>query len=135
MNNDTTTDITRTDENACAAEARKTADVTYRPEMDIFDLGDRYELRVDLPGAWREHLDVTMHEGVLTIEASVPGRVPEGVRPIHAEYGVGDYRRRVRLGEDIDPERLEANYSLGVLTLTLHKRAELGPKRIEISAD
>lgn len=134
-----TTDITRRPDKAPArtdeARAQKQADVTFRPDMDIFDLGDRYELRIDLPGAARETIDVTMHDGVLTIEAQVKARVPEGVEPIHAEFGVGDYRRRVRLGEDIDTERLEANYSLGVLTLTLPRRAEVGPRRIEINTD
>ncbi|GAB4544070.1 MAG: Hsp20/alpha crystallin family protein [Phycisphaerales bacterium] len=115
------------------ATAEKRADVTYRPDMDIIDLGAAYEIRLDIPGATRDEIGVTLDEGVLTIEAPVASRVPEGVTPLHAEYGVGAYRRRVRLGEDIDRERLEATYELGVLTLTLPKRAEVGPKRIAIN--
>jgi len=114
---------------------RKTGDLTYRPLMDLYDLGDRYEAQMDLPGSAPELIEVTAHQGVLTVEARVRDRWAEaGLTPVHAEYGIGDFRRRVRLGEDIDPEKLEARYADGVLSLILPKRAERRPRRIEVNA-
>mgnify|MGYP006266703625 CR=1 FL=1 len=113
----------------------KTGDLTYRPLMDLYDLGDRYEARMDLPGSAPELIEVTAHQGVLTVEARVGDRWGQaGLTPVHAEYGIGDFRRRVRLGEDIDPNKLEATYADGVLTLVLPKRAERQPRRIEVSS-
>ena len=111
----------------------KTSDLTFRPPMDIHDLGDRYEIHVDMPGTKAEHIDVVVRENVLEIEARVPDRYPDAIAPIAAEFGVGDYRRRVRLGEDIDAESLEARYASGVLTLTLPKRRERQPRRIAVT--
>ncbi len=126
------TDATMTDAH------RKAGAVTYRPPMDLFDFGDRYELHVDLPGTSTERIDVTVHDGVLTIEATVPNRLPPEwnatVEPIHGEYGIGDFRRQIRLGEDIEVERLSATYADGVLHLTLPKRAAAQPRRIEVKA-
>ncbi len=117
-----------------AASCQKRSDITYRPDMDVLDTGPSYEVRMDVPGASRDSIEVTLHEGVLTVEAGVAKRVPEGVTPLHAEYGVNDFRRHVRVGEDIDAGALSASFDAGVLTLTLPKRAEVGPRRIEISA-
>jgi len=112
----------------------KTSDVTYRPPLDLYDLGDRYEIQFDIPGSTAETIDLTINDQVLTIEARVEARYPGNITPLLGEYGVGDFRRQVRLGEDIDSESLTAAYTDGVLTLTLPKRAESRPRRIEVRA-
>jgi len=115
---------------------RKSGAVTFRPPLDLFDLGDRYEIHVDLPGSNADRINVTVHEGVLTIEATVPQRLPEEwggtLEPLHGEYGIGDFRRQIRLGEDIEADALGATYADGVLHLVLPKRAERQPRRIDI---
>jgi HSP20 family protein len=115
-------------------EHTKTSDRVYRPPLDIFDFGDRYEIHVDLPGTTRDQIDVTINENVLTLEARVPDRYGGDIMPIRGEYGVGDYRRQIRLGEDIDADGLSAAYADGVLTLSLPRLAERQPRRIEVAA-
>ena len=115
-----------------ADQYRKTSTTTYRPPMDMFDAGDRYEVRVDLPGSRADLIDVTLNDGVLTIEATVPNRWTEGAVALVGEYGIGNYRRQIRLGEDIDDDALQADYADGVLSISLPKRAEQTPRRIEI---
>lgn len=112
----------------------KTSELTYRPSMDLYELNDRYELHFDLPGTTSDLIDVTVHDSVLTVEARVPDRYGDRISPVMGEYGVGDFRRRVRLGEDVDSEQLSARYADGVLMLTLPKRAEWQPRRIPISS-
>jgi len=112
----------------------KTSDVTYRPPLDLYDLGDRYEIQFDVPGTTAEAIEVTVHDQVLTVEARVQARYPGNITPLLGEYGVGDFRRQVRLGEDIDSQSLSAIYTDGVLTLSLPKRAERQPRRIEVRA-
>lgn len=112
----------------------KTSDVTFRPPLDLFDHGDHYEIRLDMPGTTADAIDVTVNDQVLTIEARVEPRYPGNITPLLGEYGVGDFRRQVRLGEDIDCDALTAQYADGVLTLMLPKRAERQPRRIEVQA-
>lgn len=112
----------------------KTSDLTYRPPLDLYDFGDRYEIHFDVPGTTAEAIDVTVNDQVLTVEARVENRYPGNITPLLGEYGVGDFRRQVRLGEDIDSEALSATYTNGVLTLVLPKRAERRPRRIQVQA-
>jgi HSP20 family protein len=117
-----------------APEHVKTGAVTYGPPTDVYDLGDRYEMLLDVPGATRESIDISVAQGVLTVHAGVPTRVPADATPLRAEYGVGDFRRQVRLGEDVDTERLTASYADGVLTIGLPKSAGRRARRVEVRA-
>lgn len=84
-----------------------------RPAMDLFELPDRYEVHLDLPGVAPEAVEVTEHEGTLVIEA------PTG-------------RRRFRLGEDVDTEGISASAADGVLVLRLPRASAHRPRRIEV---
>jgi hypothetical protein len=46
----------------------------------------------------------------------------------------GTFRRVVTLPEDVDPNRVEATYRDGVLQLTLGRREEVQPRRIEVKS-
>jgi len=56
-------------------------------------------------------------------------------RPLVQEYAVGDYRRVFRIGESINSEAIDADYSHGVLTITLPKAAEARSRKIEVRAN
>ncbi len=119
-------------------EHAKHAEVTYRPGTDFIEFPDRYQMIFDLPGATADTVSLTIDEGVLTLEAGVRRDIGErGPASDNAwiarEFGVGDFRRRVRIGEDIDDERMTASLSDGVLTVTLPKRAARKARRIEIN--
>jgi HSP20 family protein len=120
--------------NSVATPPQKIGAITYRPRLNMYDLGDRYEMHVDLPGSSSEQIQATLDDGLLTIEAGVPprGEYTRDISPWRAEYGVGDFRRQVRLGEDIDGDRLTAKYEHGVLTLVLPKLPERQPRRVTI---
>jgi len=127
--------------------------VVFRPHMDLHEFEDRYELRADVPGTTAEHIEVTLDDGVLTIDARVPDRFaglrasaaaadageghragPSDVVLLASEYAIGDYRGRIRLGEDVEPDRIEGRYVDGVLTLDLPKRTGRVPRRVSITA-
>lgn len=127
--------------NCCCVPATRTegpgvakeAQVTFSPPMDFYEFADRYEMWLDVPGAGPEDIEITLNDGVLSIEARVAGRIGEGAQRLHTEYAVGDYRRQVRLGEDIDEAALGATCADGVLVLSLSKRARRQARRIEVS--
>jgi len=119
---------------AVSETPKKLGDVTYRPALDLYDTEAAYEIRLDMPGTTPEGIDVTVHDGVLTVEARVEPRYQDGITPVLGEFGVGDYRRRIRLGEDIDLDTLRASYADGVLVLVLPKLAAREPRKIEVRA-
>ena len=111
---------------------QKVGTVTYCPRLNMYDFSDRYEMHVDLPGSSSEQIHATIDDGVLTIEARVQPRHVADTTPWCAEYGIGSFHRKVRLGEDIDTEGLRAKYEHGVLTLVLPKVPERQPRRVPI---
>lgn len=111
----------------------KSGSTVYRPTLDVYDLGDRYEIKVDLPGADAERIHAAVEENILSIHAEVDRRQPDGGALALEEYGVGDFARQVRLGEDVDTGRLVATYELGVLTITLPKASQHQPRRVPVT--
>jgi HSP20 family protein len=107
----------------------------YRPALDLFEFPDRYEIHADLPGSTADRIRATLEGDVVTIEADVEERPVAAGTALLTEYGVGSFKRAVRLGEDVDRERLSAQYRDGVLTLVLPKRPEQQVRRIPIAVD
>jgi len=102
----------------------------FRPSVDCYHTDDPHALTVvvELPGVDPETVTVAAAERALVIQGErvrpeVEGRV---YQQMEIEYG--PFQRKVRLAEDIDPDRAEARYDRGVLTVTLPV-AEKAPPR------
>lgn len=107
--------------------------LTYRPNVDASDLGTEVVLVADLPGANASTIDVTFKDGVLSLHGRVAPRGAVG-RALRQEYGIGDYRRSLRLGEGFDATRIDADYRQGVLTIRVPRLAAVLPRKIEVRA-
>jgi HSP20 family protein len=77
-------------------------------------------------------LDLSIQRNLLTIsgERKVPER--EGVQYYREERFDGPFRRVVTLPEDVDPEKVEATYTDGVLHVSVQRREATRPRQIEI---
>ncbi|WP_114389613.1 Hsp20/alpha crystallin family protein [Notoacmeibacter marinus] len=129
-------EMTTTDKNEVdlqGGEALRSGPV-YRPATDIYQSDDRVVIVTDMPGVAPEDVDVTLERRVLTIRGQVATEPPEGHRPFHGEYGVGDFERVFTLSEDIDRDKITARQAAGVLTLELPKAASAKPKKIAVGA-
>ncbi|RTZ58552.1 MAG: hypothetical protein DSZ33_05735 [Gammaproteobacteria bacterium] len=108
------------------------------PAMDIVEQDDAYKIIVDLPGVTQDDIDVTVHEGVLTINAE---RKAENIekddqgRVIRQERRYGKYIRSVKLAQDVQEDKVEAKYKDGVLELVLPKKEEVKPKKISVNVE
>ncbi|MDD5309358.1 MAG: Hsp20/alpha crystallin family protein [Deltaproteobacteria bacterium] len=105
--------------------------IAYSPAVDIFETDAGLTVLADLPGVDRDHLEVDVRDGVLTVE----GRVSEPearFKPVYSEYGIGGYSRRFSLGNDIDASKIEAELKDGVLRLVLPKTERLKPRKVEV---
>ena len=101
------------------------------PRVDVTETETEARVVAELPGMDEKDVEVTLQDGVLTLEGEKKG---ESEGAIRRERWYGAFRRAIQLGPDIDPERVDASFKNGVLTVTLGKREKpRGPaKRIPI---
>lgn len=104
----------------------------YTPPLDIHEIADGLVLEADLPGVSPDHLEVRVEDNVLVIYGKTTWPVPEGARLLHEEVRPGDFQRSFILSDEVDTERISADFNLGVLRLTLPKASKARPRRIEV---
>jgi HSP20 family protein len=107
---------------------------TYVPDVDIYETADSLWLWADMPGVDEHALEVNVADGVLSIEGQVGLQDYDNLAPAYTEYNIGNYARRFTLSNEIDPERIKARMTNGVLELELPKAERAKPRRITISA-
>ncbi len=103
------------------------------PAVDIVENEAGVTIYADLPGVSKERLGVRVEGDNLTIEGSTA--VPETGGEMELVYGEvlnPSYRRSFTLSRDLDPSKIEANLSNGVLRLTIPKAEEAKPRRIDV---
>ncbi len=119
--------------NITTETAKKNAEFCLTPAGDIYETDHNYTLRLEMPGVTKEDLEVTLNNEELEISGKVTNEVPEGKNLRYAEYSLHNYRRKFRIGQEIDRNSISANLENGVLTLTLAKSEAVKPRKIEIS--
>lgn len=113
-------------ENACRGRC-------YVPAVDVFETPSELTLLADVPGAAADQIDVRFEDGELRIHAPVAPRGKDDQTFLLAEYGIGDYFRTFRLGQEIDASKIEARVSNGVLTLKLPKVEAVKPRKVTVN--
>jgi HSP20 family protein len=100
--------------------------------MDAWRDGDQFIVEFDLPGVSADSLDLNVERNALTVRAERPG-LDQDREMLTAERPRGVFSRQLYLGENLDTDKIEANYHDGVLRLTIPVAEKAKPRRIEIS--
>ena len=100
--------------------------------LDVYEDSQGVTLWADLPGVTKDKLDVKVHDSSLLIEAEAMVPTPQNLRLQHAEVREPHFARTFTLSADFDTARIEASLQDGVLKLTIPRRDEARPRRIEI---
>ncbi|QSX28792.1 MULTISPECIES: Hsp20/alpha crystallin family protein [Shewanella] len=104
------------------------------PRVDITDKGDALEIIADLPGVKKEDVRVQVYNGVLSIEAQTQSeKTTEQDKVIRKERYSGHFSRQFNLGPNIGEHDIVAQFSDGVLKLTVPKLAHKAPEARQIS--
>ncbi|MDR6412974.1 UNVERIFIED_ORG: HSP20 family molecular chaperone IbpA [Burkholderia sp. 1595] len=132
-----TTDLARQDDTAVARreDGQSPHRITLAPPVDIFEDSQGVTLWADLPGVTKDRLSVKVHDSNLHIEAEAVVPTPAGLRLQHAEIREPRFARVFALGADFDASRIDASLKDGVLKLTIPRRDEARPRRIEVRTD
>ena len=102
--------------------------------MDAYRRGSDVWVHLDLPGVAADSIDISVERNVLTVTGERNWTREEGDRVYLAERPQGTFRRQVTLGDGLDAEGIEADYSDGVLTLRVPVAEKAQPRKIQISS-
>ena len=102
-----------------------------QPDVDIVEEPQGLTLYLDLPGVATGATQVEVDEnGILSMRAKNTFQEPEG--ELARQGQVRDYYRAFQLGQEFDRNRITAALKDGVLTVTIPRKEDAIPKRIEI---
>jgi HSP20 family protein len=107
-------------------------DRVYVPHTDIFETQQELTIVAEMPGVEKAKVEISVEDGVLTLQGQIDFSKYHDLRPVYTEYNVGHYRRSFSVSNRIDQGRISAEMSDGVLTLVLPKAEKAKPRRISI---
>jgi HSP20 family protein len=102
--------------------------------MDAWREGDEFTIAFDLPGVDADSIDVDVERNVLSVRASRPA-LDRDREMLAAERPRGVFSRQLILGDNLDTDRVHADYRNGVLTLRIPVAERAKPRKITIMAD
>jgi len=114
------------------AEVATPPEVTYVPDVDIWEGEDAFAIVADMPGVDEKSVDIDLDKNVLTIRGRSVLVNPAGFSCTYQEYRTGNYERQFTLGTEIDRGGVTATAKNGVLRLVLPKVKEAKPRKIAV---
>ncbi len=106
---------------------------TWRPPVDVWEEGDCYHVRVDLPGVASGDVGVDVEDGVLHVrgERRTGGSVPREDF-LRSERPHGKFALSMALPASVDPQGIEARHRDGVLEILVRNRRDDGASRVRV---
>ena len=102
------------------------------PPAEVRESADAVRVLLDLPGYTPEDVAIVFENDQLTIRAERKVIPSEAESVLIQERSFGKVARTFTVNVPVDGERIEAAFAHGVLTVTLPKRAEAKPRKIEV---
>jgi HSP20 family protein len=105
----------------------------WAPALDISERKDAYLVTVELPGVEPDDLEITLEDGVLTIQGERHFAHDSSEQQFHrVERRYGAFRRSITLPAQVQAEQIEASFDNGVLQILVPKMEEATAKRIKV---
>jgi HSP20 family molecular chaperone IbpA len=113
-------------------DKERRAEPALLPPVDVIEDATGITLYADLPGVPKDRLNVRVEGETMLIEAEIVLPLAQGMQASHAEVQRTRYRRAFTLSRELDPDKVAAELSHGVLRLRIPKAAHAQPRRIEV---
>lgn len=101
--------------------------------VDAYTTDNELVVTASVPGVDAENVQITIEGDTLTIKGEIKPPL-ENVNYIFQERRYGPFYRQLQINIPIQPEKAEATFEKGVLTLTIPKAEELKPRQIKVKA-
>lgn len=106
----------------------------WAPRVDIKEEGERFLIAADIPGVDPKDIEINMDNGILSIKGERRTEAKqETERYSRVERSHGVFYRRFALPDSADANGITATGRHGVLEISIPKRAETKPRRIEVN--
>jgi HSP20 family protein len=106
------------------------------PAVDVAETKEHFMITAELPGVESEDVDISVENSVLTIRGERRFYQETKEEDFHRiERRFGSFARSVTLPATADPERIQAAFDAGVLTIEVPKKEEAKPRKIQIKAN
>ena len=106
----------------------------WSPAVDILETEDALTLRADLPGVRIDDIDVRVENQTLSVHGHRKFDKDEQTKGYHRiERSYGDFVRSFSVPSTVDTEKVGADYTNGVLTITLPKKEAAKPRQVKVA--
>jgi HSP20 family protein len=106
----------------------------WSPHADFVESDSDFSLRLELPGIKPEDVDIQLADNVLTIRGEKGEEKSDEGKSYHSrERRFGRFVRSVQVPSEVNPEKVDATFRDGVLTVTLEKNPEAQKRTKKIS--
>ncbi len=102
------------------------------PPVDVIEDPTGITLYADMPGVPKDRVHLRVDGDQLTLEGEMALVLPQGIEPAHAEVQRSRYRRAFTLSKELDPDKVSAEMSQGVLRVRIPKAAHAQPRRVQV---
>ena len=108
----------------------------WAPRVDICEEDKRFVIEADIPGVDPKDIEINMDKGVLSIRGERKSeRRAEDENYTRIERSRGVFHRRFALPDSADPQGISAKGKHGVLEISIPKRPETTPRKIDIEVE
>ena len=105
------------------------------PPVDVVEDPTDITLYADMPGVPKDRLSLQVEADQLTLEGELVLAAPQGLEPGHAEVQRARYRRAFTLSKELDPSKVSAELSHGVLRVRIPKAEHAQPRKIAVQVN
>lgn len=107
---------------------------TWRPKVDVRESEKAFVIHAELPGLAKDHVNVELDQGVLTISGERKFEKKDEREQFHRiERSYGKFQRSFAVPEGLDPNSISATFNEGVLEVTLPKPEVKTPASTKIN--
>ena len=103
------------------------------PPVDVLEDASGITLYADLPGVPKDRLRVRVESDTLSIEGEVNLPLVKDLQASHVEVQFPRYKRSFTLGQELDRDKVAAEFKQGVLKLHIPKVEHVKPRKIEVT--
>lgn len=121
--------IMKTEENTVTKENSQFV----RPRVNLYGNDEAFYLEAEMPGVAKGGLDITYNNGLLTITGKRHDS-KDPWTPLHRESLNAHYKAAFELSDQIDPNKISASLTQGVLKVNLPRQEKVKPRQITIAA-
>lgn len=104
------------------------------PDIDVSETDKAFKVAAELPGLDEKDIEVSVHDGVLTVKGEKKAEKEEKGETFHRlERSYGAFQRSLSLPSGVDEGKISASFEKGILTVTVPKTAKAAAAKKKIA--